>query len=227
MPSLLLPPFLTRGRRLALILALACIVAFALTRPEKALPPPEAQRVRAAKAVLADLPLYFHGLGVVTPENAVLVKSRVDGELVAIHFTEGQEVSAGDLLAEIDPRPFEVRLKEAEGALARDAALLKDARLDLERYRLLIRKEAVSPQQLQAQEALAGQYEGALRVDEANIADARLQLGFCRITAPISGRLGLRQADLGSMIRAADSTGLVLITQMRPMQVIFSLTEKQ
>jgi multidrug efflux system membrane fusion protein len=227
MPALPFPPFLTRRRLLLLSLAAAGLIGLVFSRPEKSAPPPEVQRVRTAQAVLADLPLYFHGLGTVTPENAVLVKSRVDGELVAIHFTEGQDVAAGDLLAEIDPRPFEVRLREAEGALARDTALLRDARLDLDRYRGLIRKEAVSPQQLQAQEALVGQYEGAVRVDEANIAEAGLQLGFCRITAPISGRLGLRQADLGSLIRASDSTGLVLITQMQPMQVIFTLTERQ
>jgi multidrug efflux system membrane fusion protein len=228
MPSFPFPPLLTRRRLLILVPAAAGILGLVLlARPEKSAPLPEEQPVRTARAALMDFPLYFHGLGIVTPENTVTVKSRVDGELVAIHFTEGQDVLAGDLLAEIDPRPFEVRLKEAEGALARDSALLKDARLDLERYRGLIRREAVSAQQLQAQEALVGQYEGAVRVDEANIADARLQLSFCRITAPISGRLGLRQADLGSMIRASDSTGLVVITQMRPMQVLFTLTEKQ
>jgi multidrug efflux system membrane fusion protein len=227
MPSLRFPPVLTRRRLLVLLLAAGGFLGFFFSRSPQPAPPPQAQPVRVAKATLMDFPLYFYGLGVVTPENTVLVKSRVDGELIAIHFTEGQDVIVGDLLAEIDPRPFEVRLKEAEGALARDTAQLKDARLDLDRYRGLIRKEAVSAQQLQAQEALVGQYEGAVRVDEANIADARLQLGFCRITAPISGRLGLRQADLGSMIRASDSTGLVVITQMQPMHVIFTLTEKQ
>ncbi|MDR2161494.1 MAG: MdtA/MuxA family multidrug efflux RND transporter periplasmic adaptor subunit [Desulfovibrio sp.] len=219
---------LLRRKRLILpLLAAAGILVFFLARPRQAVPPPQAQPVRTAEVALMDFPLYFYGLGTVTPENTVLVKSRVDGELIAIHFTEGQDVAAGDLLAEIDPRPFEVRLKETEGALARDAALLRDARLDLERYRGLIRKEAVSAQQLQAQESLVGQYEGAVRMDEAAIADARLQLEYSRITAPVSGRLGLRQADLGSMIRASDATGLVVITQIRPMHVIFSLVEKQ
>ncbi|MDR2076281.1 MAG: MdtA/MuxA family multidrug efflux RND transporter periplasmic adaptor subunit [Desulfovibrio sp.] len=228
MSSLRFPPLLTRRRLLVLLPAAAAVLlGLFFSRADRPAPPPEAQSVRTAKAVLMDFPLYFHGIGIVTPENTVLVTSRVDGELIAIHFTEGQDVLAGDLLAEIDPRPFEIRLKEAEGALARDTALLTDARLDLERYRGLIRREAVSAQQLQAQEALVGQYEGAARVDEANIADARLQLSFCRITAPISGRLGLRQADLGNMIRTSDATGLVVITQMQPMHVVFTLTEKQ
>lgn len=219
----------TPGRIGILLLALAVVVfvIYRGTHSSVEMEPPKPQPVRVATVELKDIPVYFQGLGTVTPENTVTVKSRVDGELIAIHFTEGQDVTAGDLLAEIDPRPFEVQLKEAEGALARDKALLRDAYLDLERYRKLIRQEAVSPQQLQAQEALVGQYEGSVRVDEASIADAKLQLEYCRITAPISGRLGLKQADLGNMIRTSDTNGLVVITQMHPMQVVFTLVEKQ
>jgi multidrug efflux system membrane fusion protein len=212
---------------LLLALAVVAFVVYRGTHSTVEMEPPKPQPVRVATVELRDIPVYFQGLGTVTPENTVTVKSRVDGELVAIHFTEGQDVTAGDLLAEIDPRPFEVQLKEAEGSLARDKALLRDARLDLERYRKLIRQEAVSPQQLQSQEALVGQYEGAVRMDEASIASAKLQLEYCRITAPISGRLGLKQADLGNMIRSSDTNGLVVITQMQPMQVVFTLVEKQ
>ena len=219
----------TPGRIIILLLALA-VVAFVVyrgTHSSVEMEPPKPQPVRVAAVELMDVPVYFQGLGTVTPENTVTVKSRVDGELIAIHFIEGQDVTAGDLLAEIDPRPYEVQLKEAEGSLARDKALLRDARLDLERYRKLIRQEAVSPQQLQAQEALVGQYEGSVRMDEAGIANASLQLEYCRISAPISGRLGLKQADLGNMIRSSDTNGLVVITQMQPMQVVFTLVEKQ
>lgn len=217
-------------RRVILLLWAVAAVVFVVYRGTHSaveMEPPKPQPVRVSTVELMDVPVYFQGLGTVTPENTVTVKSRVDGELIAIHFIEGQDVTAGDLLAEIDPRPYEVQLKEAEGSLARDKALLRDARLDLERYRKLIRQEAVSPQQLQAQEALVGQYEGSVRMDEAGIANARLQLEYCRISAPISGRLGLKQADLGNMIRSSDANGLVVITQMQPMQVVFTLVEKQ
>ncbi len=189
--------------------------------------PARAQPVRVGTAHSADVPVYFQGLGTVTPINTVLVKSRVDGELMALHFTEGQFVKAGDLLAEIDPRPYEVQLAQAEGNLARDQALLKNARQDLARYRKLVREQSVSAQQVQNQESVVGQYEGAVAIDMASIADAKLQLTYCRITAPVSGRLGLKQVDLGNMVRASDANGIVVITQMRPMQVVFNLVEKQ
>ena len=212
---------------LVFILLAASIIIYRVMHSGVPVEEQRPQPVRVAPVERKDIPVYLQGLGTVTPENTVVVKSRVDGELKAIHFTEGEDVIAGQLLAEIDPRPYEVQLQEAEGALARDKALLKDARLDLQRYRQLIRQEAVSPQQLQSQESLVGQYEGAVSMDEASIADAKLQLTYCRIVAPITGRLGLKQADLGAMIRASDTNGLVVITQMRPMQVVFTLVEKR
>jgi RND family efflux transporter, MFP subunit len=191
-------------------------------RPE--IPP---QPVRAASARIGNIDVFIQALGTVTSPNTVTVKSRVDGQLMAVHFTEGQLVRAGDLLAEIDPRPFEVQLQQALGNLARDEALLKDAELDLERYRKLIKEQSISAQQLQSQEGLVGQYRGSVVTDKAAVADAELQLTYSRITAPISGRVGLKKVDAGNMIRASDSEGLVVITQMRPMHVVFTLVEKQ
>lgn len=184
------------------------------------------QPVRVAPVTLADVPVYLQGLGTVTPVNTVLVKSRVDGEVASIYFTEGQDVQAGDLLAQIDPRSFEAQLLQARGALARDTALLKNARLDLARYQKLRREDSVTAQQLQAQESLVAQYEGTIQIDAANLAQAELELSYSRIVAPITGRLGLRQVDAGNYIRGSDTKGIVLITQLTPIQVVFSLVEK-
>lgn len=184
------------------------------------------QAVRVASARPGDIPVYLQALGTVTPPSTVVVKSRVDGQLMRLHFTEGQMVNEGDLLAEVDPRPFEVQRKQALGALARDEAQLKGARLDLERFRKLIKEQSVSLQQLQAQEALVGQYEGAVLTDKASVADAELQLTYCRIVAPESGRVGLKQVDAGNIIHASDANGIVVITQTRPMDVLFTLVEK-
>jgi multidrug efflux system membrane fusion protein len=146
---------------------------------------------------------------------------------MALHFTEGQIVRQDDLLAEIDPRPYEVRLQQALGNLARNEALLKDAELDLERYRKLIREQSISAQQLQSQEGLVEQFRGSVIADKATVADAELQLSYSRITAPISGRVGLKRVDVGNMIRSSDNEGIVVITQIRPMHVIFTLVERQ
>ena len=182
--------------------------------------------VRAAIATLQDVPRYIQGLGTVTPLVSTVVQSRVDGYLIRLHFIDGQFVQAGDLLAEIDPRPFEIKLQQAEGALKRNEALLKSARLDFERYQKLQREKAVSQQQLQEQESLVGQFEGAVMTDKAIIEEARLQLVYSRITAPVSGTLGLRNVDIGGMVRASDSAGLVRITRTRPTYVSFTIVEK-
>ena len=174
----------------------------------------------------ADVPVVLNALGTVTSLRTVTVRSRVDGQLLRTHFREGQTVKAGELLAEIDPRPFEVQLSQAQGQLARDRALLENAKLDLQRYRTLVEQEAASAQQLDTQQALVRQYEGAVKSDQGQVDNARLQLTYARITAPFSGRLGVRLVDPGNIVRAGDATGLVTITQVQPISVTFSLPEK-
>ncbi len=181
--------------------------------------------VAATAARLGDMPVYLDGLGSATPYYTVTVHTRVDGQLMNVYFREGQFVQAGDLLVEIDPRPFQVQLEQAEGQLARDQALLADARLDLERYRTLAPEDAIPKQQLDAQVATVGQYEGAIKTDQASIDNAKLQLVYCKITAPISGRIGLRLVDPGNIVHASDTNGLLVITQMQPITVVFTLPE--
>ena len=179
--------------------------------------------VIAAAVRSGEIPVYLRGLGSVTPFNTVTVKSRVDGQLVAIHFTEGQMVHAGELLAEIDPRPYQVQLDQALGQLAKDQAQLKDAQANLSRYQLLWKEQVIPKQQLDTQAATVGQFQGAIQADQATIGNAKLQLTFCKITAPISGRVGLRLIDVGNMIHASDPGGLVVIDQMQPISVLFTI----
>src|SRR6185369_8227785 len=157
--------------------------------------------VVAVAATTADVGVQLDGLGSVTPIATVTVRSRVDGQLMKLLFKEGQVVREGELLAEIDARAAQVQLAQAEGALARDQALLKNAALDLERYKTLFQQDSIAKQQLDTQEALLRQYEATVKVDHATVDSARLQLVYSRITAPISGRLGLRQVDLGNIVR--------------------------
>jgi membrane fusion protein, multidrug efflux system len=183
--------------------------------------------VSAATVEHRDLPVYFNGLGTVTADNTVIVRSRVDGELLKVLFTEGQEVKAGDLLALIDPRSFRVDLEQAEGAQQRDQAQLKNAQIDLERYRGLFAQDSIAKQTLDTQEALVRQYQGTLKANQAAVNQAKLNLQFTEVRAPIGGRLGLRKVDVGNLISAADTTGLVVITQVQPIAVLFSLPEQQ
>ena len=187
--------------------------------------PNRAQPVQAAVARPADINIVQTALGTATALRTVTVKPRVDGQLQSVLFTEGQLVKQGDVLAQIDPVPLQVALAQTEGQLSRDAAQLNNARLDLDRYKKLLEQDSIATQQVDQQAALVRQLEGTVKVGQAQVDNAKLQLSYTRITAPISGRTGLRQVDAGNMVRGSDANGVAVITQVDPMGVVFTIPQ--
>jgi multidrug efflux system membrane fusion protein len=181
--------------------------------------------VSVGEVRLMDIRYTVQAAGTLVALNTAVVRAKVDGELKALRFTEGQLVQAGQVLAEIDARSFEAQVNQAQGQFARDAALMKNAELDLQRYQDLLSKDAIARQQVETQAALVRQLQGTVQADQAQIDMAKLQLSYTRVTAPISGRLGLKQVELGSLVRSSDPNGLVNITQTQPMSVVFSVPE--
>ena len=181
--------------------------------------------VKVAEAKRGDMNLYLQGLGLVTPLNTATIKSRVDGQIMKIAYTEGQVVKQGQLLIEIDPRPYQTQLEQAEGQYTKDFAQQKEAQADLDRY--LSIPNSVTKQQIDQQAALVQQYVGAVKSDKSAVDNATLNLGFCQVTAPITGRIGLRPVDVGNMVHATDSNGLAVVAQIQPITVVFTVTEDQ
>jgi membrane fusion protein, multidrug efflux system len=220
---------LRRSLRIALVLVIfvAIIAYLTLHNGTKAARPtaPAPISVVTATAKAGDQRIYLTGLGSVVGFKTVTLRTRVDGELMRVAVGEGQMVSAGDLIAEIDPRPFQVQLEQAEGQKERDVALLENAKLDAERYRILYSQDSIPKQQLDTQIALVKQDEAIVKADQAAIDNAKLQLTYTRITSPINGRIGLRQVDPGNIVHAADQNGLAVITQLQPIAVIFSIPQ--
>ncbi|MDB5410823.1 MAG: multidrug transporter [Rhodospirillales bacterium] len=222
------------GRLVWLLIGLAVIgaVAWVIFRPHAA---PRSQTgrfstdqpmpVATATAETGDLPIMLNALGTVTPLATVTVRTQISGQLMQIAFSEGQTVAKGDFLAQIDPRPYQNALDQAQGQLVHDQALLDNANVDLTRYRRLVSQDSIARQQLDTQIGLVHQYEGTVKTDQAMVSNAQLNLAYCRIVAPVSGRVGLRQVDTGNYVQTADTNGIVVITQLKPISVIFTLPE--
>jgi len=215
---------------LALILLIAAVLGWWLYQrspqpTQTTRPPAPPTSVVAAAADKGDINITLNGLGTVTSLATVTIRSQISGYLTRVAFEEGQNVAQGDLLAEIDSRPYEAALQQMEGQLARDRALLEGAKVDLARYQRLTATKAIPQQQLDTQQALVKQYEGQVAADEGQVNTAKTNLAYTRITAPVSGRIGLRQVDPGNYVTAGDQNGLVVITQLKPISVIFTTPE--
>lgn len=227
---------LSRGQRwllgVAIVVVLLLVWFFGVRKPDSQLPPPPnpwmgPTPVHVVKVTKDDLKVHLKAIGSVSPLNTVVVRPRVGGPILSVEFTEGQSVKAGDLLAEIDPAPYQVKLRQAEGSLQETRAQLKNAEDDLALYEQLLTKNSIAKQQYDKQKALVDQLRGTLKNHSAQLDDARLQLSYTRITAPISGRTGLRKVDVGNLVNANDSNGLVTITQTQPISVVFTIPENQ
>src|SRR6185295_14265185 len=181
--------------------------------------------VGIAAAAKGDIPIVIRALGTVTPLATVTVKTQITGQLVQVAFTEGQVVKKGDLLAVVDPRPYDVALQQAQGSMEKDQALLKNAQIDLQRYKTLVAQDSIARQQYDTQAALVRQYEAALVTDQALVDAAKLNLVYTRIIAPTDGRIGLRLVDQGNYVTMGDATGIRVITLMRPISVLFTIPE--
>jgi multidrug efflux system membrane fusion protein len=205
----------------------ALILALSGCKPGTSRPAKSAAKVPvvAARAIKGDIGVYLTGLGSITPMYSVTLKTRVDGQLMKVGFKEGQIVKQGDLLVEIDPRPFQVQVQQAEGQMLKDRAQLKNSQIDLERYKTLWSQDSIPHQTLTAQEATVTQNEGVVKSDQAQLDNAKLNLDYTRVTAPISGLVGFRQVDPGNMVHASDAGGLVSIAQVRPITAVFTIPE--
>lgn len=224
-----------RWRRGVLLLVLAAVLGglgWVVFRPHNAPQPQQGRRfgggpvpVVAAAAAKADVDIVLNALGTVTPLATVTVKTQIAGQLTQIAFREGQTVHQGDFLAQIDPRPYEMQLNQYMGLLARDQALLKDAQINLARYEKLLAEDSIARQQRDTQASLVKQYEGAIATDTAQVNNAKLNISYCRIVSPITGRVGLRQVDPGNYVQTNDSGGIAVITQMQPISTVFAIPE--
>jgi multidrug efflux system membrane fusion protein len=219
--------------RLTSVLAIVALCAFlfgcsssADSKQQKAQAAgPRSVSVATAQVQMQDVPVYLSGLGAVTAFNTANIKSRVDGQIMKVNVQEGQNVREGELLIEIDSRPFQVQLDQMQAQLFRDQAQLHDAQLNLERYTALIPSGSIAQQQVDTQKALVDQLQGTVRTDQAQIDNAKLQIVYCHITAPFSGRIGLRQVDPGNIVHASDANPMLILTQLQPIAVIFTLPE--
>src|SRR5580700_5357972 len=221
-----LPSWLTVGFALILCAAfVACTGGDAKQQAQAA--SPHAVSVAIAPVTQQDMPVYLVGLGSVTAFYTANIKSRVDGQIMRVNFQEGQTVKEGDLLIVIDPRPYQVQLEQMQAQLFKDQASLRDARLNFDRYTTLIPSGSIAQQQVDTQKSTVDQLDGQVRTDQAQIDNAKLQLVYCNITAPFTGRVGLRQVDPGNIVHAADTNPMLILTQLQPIAVIFTLPEDQ